>query len=141
MVRAVNPDYTRHHPKWYRRRIPIFWWTRKRAYLKFITRELTSPFVAYAAVLLLVQVWALARGEAAYTRFTAWLQSPPVLVWHGVLLLILLFHTVTWLNLAPKAIVLRVGGRRIPDAAVVAGHYAAWLIVSAFLAWLLIGGS
>lgn len=140
MGRAVNPDYTPYHPKWYRRRIPIFWWIRKRAYVKFITRELTSPFVAYAALLLLIQVWALARGEAAYDRFLAWLQLGPVLAWHGAVLLILLFHTVTWLNLAPKAIVVHAGGRRIPDAAVVAGHYLAWFAVSAFLAWLLVGG-
>ncbi|NIR45452.1 MAG: fumarate reductase subunit C [Gemmatimonadetes bacterium] len=140
MVRAVNPDYTPHHPKWYRRRIPIFWWIRKRAYVKFIARELTSPFVAYAAALLLMQVWALARGGAAYARFLAWLQLGPVLIWHGALLIILLFHTVTWLNLAPKAIVLHVRGRRIPDAAVVAGHYAAWLAVSTFLVWLLVRG-
>lgn len=140
MVQAVNPDHTPYHPKWYRRRIPIFWWVRKRAYVKFITRELTSPFVAYAAALLLMQVWALARGEAAYERFVAWLRLGPVLIWHGALLLILLFHTVTWLNLTPKAIVLHAGGRRIPDAAVVGGHYLAWLVVSAFVAWLLLGG-
>lgn len=137
----MNPEYTPHHPKWYRRRIPIFWWIRKRAYVKFIARELTSPFVAYAAALLLVQVWALARGDAAYARFTAWLQLQPVLVWHGALLLMLFFHTVTWLNLAPKAIVLHVRGRRIPDAMVLAGHYGAWLAASAFLAWLLVGGA
>ena len=136
----MNPEYTRHHPKWYRRRIPIFWWLRKPSYVKFITRELTSPFVAYAALFLLVQVWALARGEAAYDRFLAWLTLAPVLAWHGVVLLMLLFHSVTWLNLAPKAIVLHARGRRIPDAVVVAGHYAAWLAASAFLVWLLVGG-
>jgi fumarate reductase subunit C len=51
-------------------------------------------------------------------------------------LLALLFHTVTWLNLAPKAIVLHLGGRRLPDAAVLAAHYAAWLVVSAAVVWL-----
>jgi fumarate reductase subunit C len=141
MVQALNPDYTPHHPKWYRRRIPIFWWLRKRAYVKFIARELTSPFVAYAALLLLAQVWSLARGEPAYDRFLAWLRLGPVLIWHGAVMLMLIFHTVTWLNLAPKAIVLRVGGRPLPDAAVIAGHYLAWLLASAFMAWLLVGGS
>jgi len=134
--KAVNPDYTAYHPKWWRRRIPIFWWLGRRAYVKFIGRELTSPFVAYAAFLLLIQTWALTRGEAAYDRFTEWLQPGPVLIWHGIVLLALLFHTVTWLNLAPKAIVLHLGGRRIPDAAVLAAHYAAWLVVSAAVVWL-----
>ena len=33
----------------------------------------------------------------------------------------------------------RLGNRRLPDALVVAAHYAAWLGVSAALLWLLLG--
>lgn len=139
MDKALNPDYTPFHPKWYRRRIPIFWWLRKRAYVKFIARELTSPFVAYAALLLLIEVWALADGAAAYSRFIGWLGRGPVILWHAFVLLCLLFHSLTWLGLAPKALVLKLGKKRLPDWAVRAAHYGAWMAVSAFLAWILIG--
>lgn len=137
----MNPQYSLYHPKWHRRRIPIFWWLGRGSYIRFITRELTSVFVAYAAVLLLAQLWALHRGQAAYEQFLGWLASPPVLVAHGVVLLALLFHTVTWLWLAPKALVVKVRGRRVPDALVVVVHYGAWVIASGFIAWLVLGGT
>ena len=134
----TNPKYELYHPKWYRERFPIFWWLERFAYAKFITRELTSVAVGYATILLVLQVWFLSRGEQAYERFLSFLQAPAVLVFHGVVLLFLLFHTVTWLNLAPKALVLRLGGKRLPDAAVLAGHYAAWLGATALLVWLVV---
>jgi len=68
----------------------------------------------------------------------AWLRSPVVAGLHGALLLALLFHTLTWLHLAPRAMVVRLGGRRVPDTVVLAGHYAAWLGASAFVAWALL---
>ena len=135
----MNPEYKTYHPRWHRKRLPIFWWLVRPAYTKFISRELTSLAVGYAALLLLVQSWALARGQETYASFQSWLSSTPAVLLHSVVLLVLLFHTVSWLNLAPKALVLRIGGRRLPDAAVVVSHYVAWLSVSAFLAWMLIG--
>ena len=134
----MNESYKIYHPRWHRERTPIFWWLKKLSYVKFITRELTSLGVAYTAVLLLIQIWILSRGEAAYDRFEALLASPPALVFHGLILLVLLFHTITWLNLAPKALVLRLRGRRVPDAAIVAAHYAAWLFGTALVVWYLL---
>jgi fumarate reductase subunit C len=137
----INADYRLHHPRWHRQRMPIFWWLAERAYVKFIARELTSLAVGYAALLLLAEVAAVARGAAAHARFLRFLSSPPVLAWHLVILGALLFHTVTWLNLAPKAITLRAGGRRVPDAAIVLGHYFLWVVASAAAAWWLLGKS
>lgn len=135
----MNPRHERYHPKWYRRRVPIFWWLRNFAYTRFISRELTCVFVAYAAVLLLVQVWVASRGPEAYETLMSWLRYPPVLVFHVVVLLALLFHAITWLNLTPKALVLRLRGRRVPDAAILLAHYGAWLAASALVFWGLVG--
>ncbi len=135
-VNRVNPKYELYQPKWYRKDYPIFWWLGSVAYGKFITRELTSLAVGYAAVLLMLQVWVLSKGQADYERFLDFLESTPVLIYHGLVLVFLLFHSVTWFNLAPKALVLRLGRRRIPDAIVLAGHYAAWLVATALVIWL-----
>ena len=137
---ASNPDYTRHHPQWYRRRIPIFWWLRKWVYTKFILRELTSQPVMYAALLLLAHVWFVGQGPEAYETFVGWLRHPFFVALHFFVLAGLLFHTITWLNLAPKALVLRVGGRKVPDGAVLAAHYGGWLGLSVLILWLLRGG-
>ena len=135
-MNRTNPKYELYHPKWYREDYPIFWWLEKLAYSKFITRELTSLAVGYAAVLLMLQVWVLSKGQATYERFLGFLESTPVLILHGVVLGLLLFHSVTWFILAPKALVLRLGRRRIPDAIVLAGHFAAWLVATALVIWL-----
>jgi len=119
--------------------MPIFWWLGKASYVRFIARELTSLFVVYAAVVLLLQVRALGAGEAEAERFEAWLRAPPVVALHGAVLLALLFHSVTWLGLAPRALFLRFRGERVPEGAVLAGHYAAWAVTSALLAWAVIG--
>ncbi len=140
MGKPLNPKYRLYHPKWYRSRIPIFWWLGKLSYTKFIGRELTSVLVAYSAMLLLFQVWVLSRGELAYEQFLAILGSRPVVILHSLLLAGLLFHTITWLNLAPRALVMRIAGRRVPDALVLVGHYVAWASATAFVAWFLLRG-
>lgn len=135
----MNPKYVSFHPKWYRNRIPIFWWLERPAYTKFITRELTSLAVGYAALLVMLEIWVLSRGPEAHARFRSLLAWPPVLVYHGVVFLFLLFHSVTWFSLAPKALSVRLGPLRVPDAAVVAGHYAAWLVATGLVVWYLVG--
>ena len=140
MGRPLNPRYRLYHPKWYRSRIPIFWWLGKLSYTKFIGRELTSVLVAYSAMLLLFQVWILSRGEGAYAQFLAILGSRPAVIFHSLLLIGLLFHTITWLNLAPRALVMQIAGRSVPDVLVLVGHYVAWAGATAFVAWFLVRG-
>ncbi|PQM45591.1 Fumarate reductase subunit C [Mycobacterium talmoniae] len=55
-----------------------------------------------------------------------------------VTLAFVLLHAVTWFGLAPRAMVLHLRGRRVPARAVLAGHYAAWLAISVFVAWLVL---
>ena len=136
---SPRAGYTPYHPKWYRRPMPIFWWLSKPSYVRFITRELTSLAVAYTALFLLAALWALGSGPEVWAGWLESLRHPGWLAFHGAVLFFLLFHTVTWLGLAPKALVLRLGRRRLPDAAVVGGHYAAWIgasaLVLAFFLW------
>ena len=134
----MNPEYRPYHPKSYRPRVPIFWWLRQWAYLKFIARELTCVLVAYSAVILLVLVVVVDQGQAAYLEFVDWLSRPSVVAFHVAVLLGALFHTVTWLNLAPMAIVVKLGDRKVPPTAVLIGHYGAWFACSVVVAWLLL---
>ena len=63
---SAEPHYTLYHPRWYRRRVSVWWWLQNRSYAGFVLRELTSVFVAYFAVLYLWQLRALAQGPEAY---------------------------------------------------------------------------
>ena len=134
----MNPKYRPYYPRWHRKRVPVFWWLRKRSYAAFICRELTSIFVAYSAIMLVLLVLAMDRGDAAYGQMMDFLAIPVVVVAHVIVLLIVLFHTITWLNLAPMAIVVKLGDRKVPPAAILIGHYAAWLVSTVVVVWLLL---
>ena len=129
---------TPYHPRWYRRRMSVWWWLSSRPYMAFVARELTSVFVALLAALLLWEARALAQGPEAYARLLASLARPQLVALHGVGFLALLYHSITWFNLAPKAMVVRLGGRRLPDLAVAGLNYAAWLVLSGAVAALLL---
>lgn len=133
------PSYTEFHPRWYRRPMSTWWWLGKRTYLMFILRELSSVLVAWFVVFLLLTVCAIGNGEAAYQQFLEWAGSPLVVLVNVVALLFLILHTVTWFNLTPQAMVVHIRGRRLPSAWVAVPQYVGWVLLSAFVLWLLVG--
>jgi len=122
----------------YRQPVSRYWWAKRRSYLLFMLREISCVFVAWFVVYLLLLVHAIGSGPESYARFLAWSAHPLVLSVNVIALVFLLLHTVTWLNLTPRALVLHVGGRRVAPLVVLAGHYAAWLLVSAVVAWVVV---
>jgi fumarate reductase subunit C len=132
------PTYTAYHPRWYRPRVSTYWWLWRWTYLKFILREISSVAVAYFVVLLLLQLRALSHGPETYAAFQAWLKAPHIIALNSVSLLFVLFHTITWFNLAPRAMVVRVRGKRVPDLLIAGSNYVAWLVVSVAVAWLIL---
>lgn len=125
-------------PRPYVRPVSTFWWLRRRSYLVFVLRELSSVFVAWFVVYLLLLVTAIGAGSEEYQRFMDWSASGWVLVLNGVSLLFVLLHAVTWFGLAPKAMVVRLLGHRVPARAILAGHYLLWVLLSAVLAWVVL---
>lgn len=131
--------YTPYHPKWYRRRVSVWWWLQNRAYTAFVLRELTSVCVAFFAVVTLWQLRALAQGPEAYAHFLARLRTPLFLALNSIAFLGVLFHAMTWFNLAPKAIVVRLQGTRVPDWIIAGLNYVGCLMLSAAVIWILRG--
>ena len=76
---SAGAHYTPYHPKWYRKRVSVWWWMESGSYTGFVLRELSAVAVALFAVILIAQLRALDRGPEAYARFVAWLGSPLVL--------------------------------------------------------------
>ncbi len=137
---SAEPRYTLYHPRWYRRRVSVWWWLQNRSYAEFVLRELTSVFVAFFAVVYLWQLRALAQGPEAYGQFLARLKTPLFLALDAVAFLFVLFHAIPWLNLATKAIVMRLRGKRVPDWVILSSNYAAWLVLSGAVAFMLLRG-
>ena len=122
----------------YQRPIPIFWWLERRSYFVFVLRELSSVFIAWFVVYLLLLINAISSGPAEYERFLDRSGHWWVVVINLIALLFVLLHAVTWFGLAPKAIVVRMRGRRVPPRQVAAAHYLAWLLLSAITAWVIL---
>ena len=124
----------------YRPRTDLLWWVRRRSYVLFVLRELSSVFMAWFVVYLVLLVAAAHGGPGSYERFLAWSARPWMLALNAVTLAFLVLHSVTWFSLAPKAMAVRMQGRRLPARMVAAGHFAAWVVVSAVVAWIVLGG-
>jgi fumarate reductase subunit C len=131
---------TEFHPRWYRRRVSTYWWLQRGSYLRFILRELSSVFIAYFVAVTLGQIYALGQGKAAYERWQDWMRTPLALVLNAVTFFFVVFHAITWFNLAPKALVVRLRGRAVPPVWISGSNYVAWLAASAVVAWVLLKG-
>ena len=132
--------YTLYHPKWYRHPVSVWWWLTRWPYTRFVLRELTSLAVGFFALLTLWQLRAVGEGEAAYQGFLHRLESPAFILLNLFLFGGILFHALTWFHAAPKAMVVRIMGRRVPDAWIITMNYLAWISVSTIVAWIWIGG-
>ncbi len=120
----------------YRRPISTWWWLRKRSYFLFVMRELSSIFVAWLVLYLLLFVRALFQGEEVYRDFLDGASSGPLLVLNAVAFAFLLLHAVTWFGVTPQAMDLRVRGQKVPKGAILGAQYVALVVVSGFVFWL-----
>jgi fumarate reductase subunit C len=134
------PIYTEYHPRWYRPRVSVYWWLGQWRYLKFILRELSSVFVALVVVMTLLQLRALRSGPEAYARLQAQLKTPAVIAISVISLFFVVFHTITWFNLTPRAMPVRLRGKRVPEWLVAAPNYAVWIVVSVAVSFLVLRG-
>ncbi len=116
----------------------MYWWLGEWHYLKFILRELSSVFVAVFVIETLLLISALRNGPEAYAHFQQCMRNPLVIVLNVISFFFIVFHTITWFNLAPSAMPVRLGGKRLPAVLVAAPSYVAWLVVSVFIGWLVL---
>ena len=138
MGAVVQPQYSRHHPEWYRQPVSVWWWLESWRFTKFVLRELTSVAVGFFALELLLEIRSIAHGERAYQHFLTRLENPLLVALNLLAFVFVVYHSLTWFNLTPKAMPVRMRGRRMPDALVAGANYAAWAVISAVLAWIIL---
>jgi fumarate reductase subunit C len=108
------------------------WYLRNARYRRYMLREVTCLLVGFYCFLL---IWALAAlaGDSAerWEAFLASQQNTAMLIVHAAALVYyLVYMTFDWFKLAPKAMPVQLGEKKLPDRAIVIGHYAAWAIVT-----------
>jgi len=113
------------------------WYMRNGRYKVYVLRELTSFLVAFYSVLTILALSALADSQEHWNAWMASQQSTGMVIFHALALLyFLFFQTFPWFKLAPKAMPVQLGEKKLPDSAIVIGHYVVWVIVSLFIFWL-----
>ena len=127
---------TRLAPKEYVRPMPALWWLKRPAYLRFILREVASIFIAGYCLFLMVLMYRAGHDAGDFRKFYLSLFSPVSVVLHVLALLFALFHSVTFFNATPRAIVVFRGEERVPDSVIAGAHYVLWVAVSLILLFL-----
>lgn len=114
------------------------WYMRNGRYKLYVMRELTSFLVAFYSFLTIFALAALASDSPEkWNAFLASQRSTAMVVFHAFALLYFLFYqTFPWFKLAPKAMVVQLGEKKLPDIFIIVGHYVAWVVASAIIFWL-----
>ena len=114
----------------YVRAVKRTWWLGQRRYVVYMIRELTSLFIGLYCAWLVIGLIRLAQGRSAWEAFLAAASSPPAVLFQLICLAFAAYHSITWFAVTPKAMPLRLKGEPVSGSIIVAGHYAAWALVS-----------
>ena len=117
------------------------WWRRNPYFVRYMIREASCVFLAIYTVILLVGLYRLTQGEAAWNAWREALTSTPSILFHWLALLTVSYHAYTWWKVAPKtAPDLRIGGRPFPEMVITAGGVLATVgtsvLVYAIVRWM-----
>ncbi len=124
----------------YTKPFPRFtWWLAQARYLRYMAREITSLFIGAYSGLLVIGLWQLNAGKAAWDAYLAAVQSPLGVAFYVITFAFALYHTGTWFNVTPKAMPIEIAGKRLSGCIIIGTHYAGWAVVSIVL-FLLVGG-
>ena len=116
-----------------RRTLGASWWLSRRGYFLVFLREMTSAFIAAYVVLLLILLAKVGGDQASYESYFEWFTSPGLLVFHVVAFLFSLLHSITFFNLIPKGLAVRIGEQRVPPALISGPNYVIWVVVTAIV--------
>ena len=114
------------------------WYMRNKRYKVYVMRELTSFLVAFYSFLTIIALAALASDSPdRWNAFLATQQGMGMMIFHALALLyFLFFQTFPWFKLAPKAMPVYLGEKKLADIYIIIGHYVAWVVISVFILWL-----
>ncbi len=112
--------------------MPATWWLKRRTYFLFMVRELTCVFVGGYAIFLLV----LATRHDDPQAFAALLHSPLLSTLQIIAIPMVLYHSITWLNLTPKVMVLWRGEEKVSPLLIAGANYVIWAVLSVGILWI-----
>ena len=112
------------------------WYLERRRDLTHMLQEVTSLFIGIYTIILLWGVKALSEGPEAYQGFLDALGSPLLITFNWITFVVMIYHSVSWFSVTPKAMPVQIGEEFLPGGIIAAGHYVAWVVVSAVIYYL-----
>ena len=112
------------------------WYLERRRDLTHMLQEVTSLFIGIYTIILLWGVRALSEGPEAYQGFLDALGSPLLITFNWITFVVMIYHSVSWFSVTPKAMPVQIGEEFLPGGVIAAGHYVAWVVVSAVIYYL-----
>ena len=110
------------------------WWRRNPYFVRYMIREGSSVFLAIYALVLLVGLYRITQGQAAWEGWLAAMTRPISLLFHWVALITVGYHAYTWWKVAPKtAPDLRFRGQPLPELVITGGGLAATIGASVLI--------
>jgi len=95
------------------------WWKRDPYFMRYLAMEATSILVAIYALILMVGLFRLSQGEAAYNGWLEALKSPMSVGLHVLILLVFIYHSWSWFKIMPKTLpTFYFGGEKVPQPVV-----------------------
>ena len=113
------------------------WYMRNGRYKKYMLREVTCLLVGFYSFFTICALGILATGSPEkWDSFLASQQNGFMIAFHAIALLyFLVYMTFDWFKLAPKAMPVQLGEKKLPDLYIVLAHYLAWVVVTAIVFW------
>ena len=114
------------------------WYMRNGRFRHYMLKEMTCLLVGFYCFL---SIWALAvlalGSEYRWNAFLETQQNVAMVIIHAfALLYFLVYQTIDWFKLAPKAMPVQLGDNKVPDPVIIIGHYVVWAVISLFIFWL-----
>ena len=107
------------------------WWMGRPRYFLVFVRELTAFFIGAYLVFLLILIKQVAEGAEAYQSYVDFLASPGMTAFHVVAFFFAMFHSISFFNLIPQGMAIRIGEERVHPALISGPNYVFWAVATA----------
>jgi fumarate reductase subunit C len=106
------------------------WFLTHPRFKTYMLHEVSSFFVAIYTVILIVGLFRLGQGEAAWNGWLDGVSSPLGILFHLAAFAFAIIHTTAWFKAVPQAMRIQRGEEIVPGSLIVGAHYGIFAVVT-----------
>ena len=111
------------------------WWLSQSSHIGYMVREVSSLYIGLYTLMMVWGLYQLSLGEAQFNAWSKALWEDSFVV-SATALLFAIYHSYSWFIMTPKAMPLKIAGKRVAGAIIVGAHFLGWLVCSV-ITWVL----